>query len=86
MSDILSGNGSPINPPAHCPVCPQCDRELDEFAEAQVTFKNGIVAHVLWCPNHECRALFTVQIMGMSQPQNKVLPVTTLPFNPTRKM
>lgn len=40
----------------------------------------GIVAHAFWCPNRECRALLTMQIIAMPRPeQARVLPASAMP-------
>lgn len=81
-------NGDSAAPVKHQPTCPKCGRELDQFSDAHVTFKNGFQAYMLWCPNPDCRALFGVQVIGLSAPKNRVAPAIAVPppgWNPTRK-
>jgi len=53
------------------PVCPYCKRELLEFKEKTLMFKMGLIVHVFWCPQEDCRCLLSMQILPPDQPQEE---------------
>lgn len=51
------------------PVCPYCKTELLQFKEKTLLFKQGLIVHVFWCWNDDCRSLLSMQILPPDAPQ-----------------
>jgi hypothetical protein len=80
-----NGNSQSANKPPDLtkPTCPKCSHELDgRFGEAMVQFQSGLAAHLFWCPNQNCRALFSMQIVGQAKREEPriAMPGGPIPF------
>jgi hypothetical protein len=80
-----NSNGHTANKPPDLsrPTCPKCGVELDgRFGEATVQFQSGLTAHLYWCPNTACRALFSMQIVAQAKREEPriAMPGDPIPF------
>ena len=81
MSELPT-NGQKARRP---PTCPGCRTELARFNDLTVTFPSGIVAHMFYCPNDDCRQLLAMQIVGQVAKEPLIVPGSAMPPTPIRQ-